>query len=85
MYLDRVSVYDQMMAYFYSTLAHIYSHSLPLTVSTTFRLERILESGLDRNCFFSPMGCVFIPKSARLRRLNSFERDMLLDKRHLLN
>ncbi|KAK5973400.1 hypothetical protein GCK32_010803 [Trichostrongylus colubriformis] len=34
-------------------------------------LDRVLGARIDRNCFFSPMGCMFLPnmKFARVRRL----------------
>ncbi|WKY08147.1 hypothetical protein Q1695_007554 [Nippostrongylus brasiliensis] len=34
-------------------------------------LDRLLGSRIERNCFFSPMGCMFLPhkKFNRVRRL----------------
>ncbi|KAE9419839.1 hypothetical protein Angca_002025, partial [Angiostrongylus cantonensis] len=34
-------------------------------------IDRVLGGRIERNCFFSPMGCMFLPgkKFARVRRL----------------
>uniref|UniRef100_A0A7I5EBM1 Secreted protein n=1 Tax=Haemonchus contortus TaxID=6289 RepID=A0A7I5EBM1_HAECO len=38
-------------------------------------LDRVLGARIERNCFFSPMGCMFLPnkKFARVRRLQESE------------
>ncbi|EYC20479.1 hypothetical protein Y032_0022g648 [Ancylostoma ceylanicum] len=41
------------------------------TFATMGEIDRLLGARIERNCFFSPMGCMFLPgkKLSRVRRL----------------
>ncbi|KJH40884.1 hypothetical protein DICVIV_13151 [Dictyocaulus viviparus] len=44
-------------------------------------IDRVLGGRIERNCFFSPMGCMFLPskKFSRVRRL-PFPREIIPKK-----
>ncbi|CAB3406116.1 unnamed protein product [Caenorhabditis bovis] len=57
---------------------------LVITVQPAEALSNNMQGSLrqSRNCFFSPMGCIFIPKKSRIRKISSNMQGSLRQSRN---